>query len=596
MREGHLSSRPIPVHGNTSNGRTANTGHDRKEGNEINVEDKENLTILIELKNSLNKDNTTNYQTNFIDTSNVDYNHIDAYSDNKEKKKACHPPSFSDIQDDILIENMAMPQRGCAQTEICKRICLLILAYQRTYIYDVHIFTKRTHPCTDAFMEEKENEMRNVEVKNHSVRRKMCKIIFVRLLYTMLFFLIAVFIQCYFIILSDNHYKTGEQPLKDRVHEMYKEIPSFMNTVFVNSNILFLLILTFLRFGLFFPILLSLSIFIRFTTMLSFIYCIRSIFIYVTTLPCPIPTCQPMKNKSFMENLYTSYLIITAQVYECTDLIISGHTAFTTILKYMWFFYEKNIYIKIAIFFYVMYIFALIIISKFHYTVDVLMGYVFGAGIFICYHGLLDVAAKRYAINRSFSAKVPKMRVSHFCLFCDTQLCLFCDTQLCLFCHTQLCLFCHTQLCLFCHTQLCLFCHTQLYLFSHTQSCVFSHSQNQEYAVSFVDRNVVFNYFIRIIAYLEALDHRLNVSLSYDKEWVCSESILNAHTYSSFCPCKPVNSKGLVVKKKNANNEEYYDFSEHFYHSYAGNGKFNLSTLRSIQNIIKHIFGRRRKD
>ncbi|SBT77678.1 sphingomyelin synthase 1, putative [Plasmodium ovale] len=478
MREGHLSSRPIPVHGNTSNGRTANTGHDRKEGNEINVEDKENLTILIELKNSLNKDNTTNYQTNFIDTSNVDYNHIDAYSDNKEKKKACHPPSFSDIQDDILIENM------------------------------------------DAFMEEKENEMRNVEVKNHSVRRKMCKIIFVRLLYTMLFFLIAVFIQCYFIILSDNHYKTGEQPLKDRVHEMYKEIPSFMNTVFVNSNILFLLILTFLRFGLFFPILLSLSIFIRFTTMLSFIYCIRSIFIYVTTLPCPIPTCQPMKNKSFMENLYTSYLIITAQVYECTDLIISGHTAFTTILKYMWFFYEKNIYIKIAIFFYVMYIFALIIISKFHYTVDVLMGYVFGAGIFICYHGLLDVAAKRYAINRSFSAK----------------------------------------------------------------SCVFSHSQNQEYAVSFVDRNVVFNYFIRIIAYLEALDHRLNVSLSYDKEW------------SSFCPCKPVNSKGLVVKKKNANNEEYYDFSEHFYHSYAGNGKFNLSTLRSIQNIIKHIFGRRRKD
>ncbi|SBT37924.1 sphingomyelin synthase 1, putative [Plasmodium ovale wallikeri] len=306
MREGHLSSRPIPVHGNTSNGRTANTGHDRKEGNEINVEDKENLTILIELKNSLNKDNTTNYQTNFIDTSNVDYNHIDAYSDNKEKKKACHPPSFSDIQDDILIENM------------------------------------------DAFMEEKENEMRNVE--------------------------------CYFIILSDNHYKTGEQPLKDRVHEMYKEIPSFMNTVF------------------------------------------------------------------------------------------------------------------------------------FHYTVDVLMGYVFGAGIFICYHGLLDVAAKRYAINRSFSAK------------------------------------------------------------------------NQEYAVSFVDRNVVFNYFIRIIAYLEALDHRLNVSLSYDKEW------------SSFCPCKPVNSKGLVVKKKNANNEEYYDFSEHFYHSYAGNGKFNLSTLRSIQNIIKHIFGRRRKD
>ncbi|SCP05021.1 sphingomyelin synthase 1, putative [Plasmodium ovale] len=478
MREGHLSSRPIPVHGNTSNGRKANTGYDRKEGNEINVEEKENLTILIELKNSLNKDNTTNYQTNFIDTSNVDYNHTDAYSDNKEKKKTYHPPSFSDIQDDILIENM------------------------------------------DAFMEEKENEMRNVEVKNHSVRRKMFRIIFVRLLYTMLFFLVAIFIQCYFIILSDNHYKTGEQPLKDRIHEMYKEAPSFMNTAFINSNILFLLILTFLRFGLFFPILLSISIFIRFTTMLSFIYCIRSIFIYVTTLPCPIPTCQPMKNKSFMENLYTSYLIITAQVYECTDLIISGHTAFTTILKYIWFFYEKNIYIKIAIFFHVMYIFALIIISKFHYTVDVLMGYVFGSGIFLCYHGLLDVAAKRYAINRSFSIK----------------------------------------------------------------SCSISYSQNQEYASSFVDRNVLFNYLIRIIAYLEALDHRLNISLSYDKEW------------SSFCPCKPVNSKGLVVKKKNANNEEYYDFSEHFYHSYAGNGNFNLSTLKNIQKIIKHLFWRRRKN
>lgn len=37
---------------------------------------------------------------------------------------------------------------------------------------------------------------------------------------------------------------------------------------------------------------------------------------------------------------------------------------------------------------------------------------------------------------------------------------------------------------------------------------------------SFSDRSIVLNYLIRIIAYMEGLDHRLNIAMYYDKELV----------------------------------------------------------------------------
>ncbi|CRH00888.1 sphingomyelin synthase 1, putative [Plasmodium relictum] len=363
----------------------------------------------------------------------------------------------------------------------------------------------------DDYFEKKNDSSRSIEIKNLNFRRKIYKIFFIRLLYAFIFGIIGVYIQCYSIILSDSYYNAGDEPLKDRIHELFKKIPPFINTVFVNGNIMILSIITLLRFGLFFPFLLSLTMLIRMILMLSLIYYIRSLFIYVTTIPCPISTCKPLRDKSFLENLYSSYLIIFAQVYECTDLIISGHTAYTTLLKFLWIFYEKNIYIKVCISIYSLFIFSIIIISRFHYTVDVLMGYVFGASVFICYHYLLDIAAKRYAINKSF------------------------------------------------------------------------YINDSDYLKSFIERCNLFCYLIPLIGYLEALDYRIDISTSYNKEW------------NSFCPCKPVNSKSLIIKKKNANNEEYYDFSDHFYHSHAGNGSYSLSSIYNLLNKCKNI-GRKKNN
>ncbi|GAB67309.1 hypothetical protein PCYB_113300 [Plasmodium cynomolgi strain B] len=472
MIEGKLNSRP-PSDGSKNPNSKYKTGkgcQNREKDEKKNLEQNEDIQIAIDYKNNLNTECVGKLNSKFIDDRDRDNNQTDAFSDKRERMVKASRPAYSGMQDDFILEDM-----------------------------------------DDSFDGQK-NNINIVEVKSCSAKKKMLKILYIRLIYALLFTIFGVLVQCYFIILSDTYYKTGDEPLRDRVHELYKEVPSFMKTAFINSSIAFFLIITLLRFGLFSPLLISISMLIRLLLMLSSIYCVRSIFIYVTTIPCPIPTCQPVRNKNLIENLYTTYLIITAQVYECTDLIISGHTAFTTVFKFFWMFYEKKTYIKAVIFLYCLFIYGMIVISRFHYTVDVLMGYVFGSTFFLFYHSMLEIAAKRYAKHRSFSLK------------------------------------------------------------------------NSNYAASFVERCAVFTYFIRIIGFMEGLDYRLNMAASYDKEWNC------------FCPCKPVNAKGLITKKRTVNNEEYCDFSDHFYHSYAGSGSFDLSTLKNIVNEIKYLCGIRKNN
>ncbi|KJP85737.1 hypothetical protein AK88_04607 [Plasmodium fragile] len=472
MIERILNSRP-PSDGIKNQNWKYKTGkgrQNRQKDEEKNLVQNGDMEIAINYKNKLNRECLGTLNSEFIDHRDGDNNQTDAFSDKKDNMVRESVSTQSGMQDDFIIEDM------------------------------------------DDSSEEQRNSIHMMEVKSCSAKKKMLKILYIRLIYAVLFTIFGILVQCYFIILSDTYYKIGDEPLKDRIHELYKEVPSFMKTAFINSNIMFFLIITLLRFGLFSPLLISISMFIRLLLMLSSIYCVRSIFIYVTTIPCPIATCQPVRNKSLLENLYTTYLIITAQVYECTDLIISGHTAFTTVLKFFWMFYEKKIYIKAVLFLYCLFIYGMIVISRFHYTVDVLMGYVFGSTVFIFYHSLLEIAAKRYAKHRSFSIK------------------------------------------------------------------------NSNYAASFVERCAVFTYFIKIIGFMEGLEHRLNMAASYDKEWNC------------FCPCKPVNAKGLITKKRTVNNEEYCDFSDHFYHSYAGSGSFDLSTLKNIVNKIKYLCGIRKKN
>ncbi|GAW81781.1 sphingomyelin synthase 1 [Plasmodium gonderi] len=473
MIEGKLNAHP-PSDGSRNpkshyknGGRVQNKEKDEKK----NLMKNDNINISIDLKKKANMECIYNYNSKFSDEKHSDNNQTDAFTNKKERILNETQLVNSGVQDDFILENM---EDSC---------------------------------------DKEEHNIRIMEVKNCNAKKNILKILYIRLLYAIIFIILSILIQCYFIILSDTYYNMGDEPLKDRIHEMYKEAPLFMNAEFINGNILFFLIITLLRFGFFSPFILAISMFIRLTLMLSFIYFIRSIFIYVTTIPCPIATCQPLRNKNILENLYSAYLIITAQVYECTDLIISGHTAFTTVLKLFWMFYEKKLFIKTILFFYCLFIYAMIVISKFHYTVDVLMGYVFGSTVFIFYHTLLEIAAKRYARHRSFSIR------------------------------------------------------------------------SSNYASSFVERCSLFNCFIRVIGYLEGLDHRLNMAISFNKEWEC------------FCSCKPVNAQGLIVKKTTVvNNEEYFDFSDHFYHSYAGSGTFDSSTVKNILNEIKYLCGIRKKN
>lgn len=340
------------------------------------------------------------------------------------------------------------------------------------------------------------------DLEYYDYKKKIYKTMFLRILYVFLLFCVSLYIQCYSIILSDTYYETGETPLKDRLHEVIPNGENYINASIINGCIGVLFTITFIRFGIFCPFLLSLAILLRTIFLLSLIYLIRSLFIYVTTLPCPIRTCVPVEKRNFWENLYTGYLIVFAKVYECTDLIISGHTAFTTTLLNFWIVYEQSIYAKLGILLFAIVIFFFIIISKFHYTVDVLIGYMFASAIFYLYHGCLDIAAKRYAIYGSFK-------------------------------------------------------------------------QQTNYPKSFLERVLFLDLLIQAVASIEALKCRLDISLEHDRKW------------PAFCPCESNTSKNFFIKSCGSNGEVICELGEHFYHSYAGTGVCNMSTVNYIVQCFK---------
>ncbi|SBS87094.1 hypothetical protein PMALA_018430 [Plasmodium malariae] len=319
-----------PFSNRTSNNKTEKTSNIGE--NDTNIPKSENIDFSIEVKNSFNKDKVNNHKSNIHDVNDEDCKRIASFTDKGEKIKDRLYTS-SDIEDDDLIDNL------------------------------------------DDYFSGSNDNIGMKQVKNSSARKRIYRVFYIRLFYALLLGIFGVLMQCYFIILSDSNYTMGDAPLKDRIHEIFNELPPYLNTRTINGCILFLLIFTLIR------------------------------------------------NKSLFENLHAAYLIITSQVYECTDL-------------------------------------------------------------------------------------------------------------------------------------------------------------NSGYLGSFTDRCKLHNLFIWLIGNLEALDHRLNVAVSYDKEWVSLQ----------------MNSKSLIIRKKSVNNEEYYDFSEHFYHSYAGNGTISLSTIKYILHKIKCNRGIRNKN
>jgi hypothetical protein len=127
------------------------------------------------------------------------------------------------------------------------------------------------------------------------------------------------------------------------------------------------------------------------------IFLLRAISILVTVLPNPELKCKIER----MDYGLSAYQVMAGYKKTCFDVLFSGHAAAVTLYGGIWIYYEKRRWLKLLIVPFMIIGYLSLIATHFHYTVDVLYGFIFGTLIFCIYHYMLEeiyekISSKRY--------------------------------------------------------------------------------------------------------------------------------------------------------------------------------------------------------
>ncbi|SOV12660.1 sphingomyelin synthase 2, putative [Plasmodium sp. gorilla clade G2] len=377
---------------------------------------------------------------------------------------------------------------------------------------------------TDMYEINMNRKMSNLSISRNSTineeeilsEYRLCKILLIKLIFALLFLLISLIIQGFFMIYSDSYYKSNTQPLSDRIHDLFVNPPHWI-TYKLSNTLIAILTLSFIKIILFNSIYLSIAIVCRFIYIIGSFYIIRGILIYVTSLPATLDTCSPLESGNFLFNLLQIIKINTNLVYVCADLIVSGHSFSTTIFLMFSFYYINNKIIKFIIFIFSCFIYAIIIIGFIHYTSDVLLGIIFGVFMFSFYHIMLDISSQYYIFNKLFEIKI------------------------------------------------------------------ISNNKNI-HAKPFFLRFFVSRIFFKIIPYLEGLNYTLDYAINKNNDLSnfcnCDNNNNNNNNNNNKIPLfsfyKPIREDKIII-----------NYSDHLYHSYAGDGTINFLFWKFIKNIKK---------
>lgn len=130
----------------------------------------------------------------------------------------------------------------------------------------------------------------------------------------------------------------------------------------------------------------------RFLWLLGFCYLLRLCTLGGTTLPASTSSCLMVK-RTFWEYFTTGPLVILGMEQTCTDKLFSGHTVLATLLIWFWmatFWTKAQRWEKILFRTYALLhgssIFIASMMSRHHYTVDVVLAIIIGTLVFHIYH------------------------------------------------------------------------------------------------------------------------------------------------------------------------------------------------------------------
>lgn len=143
---------------------------------------------------------------------------------------------------------------------------------------------------------------------------------------------------------------------------------------------------------------------------MSLLYTFRMCSFLVTTVPSPVHNCVPKYPQDPTAYLFFIGNMATGQISACTDNIYSGHTALVTVLLFMNITYSGRWYFIVYSFFHAAAVPVTILLTRLHYSVDVLIALFMTSFVWCVYHFLLLIFIDQYLLRRE-SATVGQLQL-----------------------------------------------------------------------------------------------------------------------------------------------------------------------------------------
>lgn len=153
----------------------------------------------------------------------------------------------------------------------------------------------------------------------------------------------------------------------------------------------------------------SLTIFRRILCVAILVYGVRASLLRLMILPSETHVCTPILRRSFGEKLVGALRVVGGLEITCYDFIFSGHTAVVTIMTWFWAIYTQYFLFPVkrkdnrvtrylvlwlirlfAISFLVLEI-LLLLYSRSHYTLDIVLGFLMGTFLFWLWHFMISL-------------------------------------------------------------------------------------------------------------------------------------------------------------------------------------------------------------
>ena len=232
------------------------------------------------------------------------------------------------------------------------------------------------------------------EEPTESPRRSLWDVqVWIRVIATMCVLLVCLFVNCVSQVLIERYYLSFalQAPLYDLGFEFlfflaYPRIPDYMLTAFLLCIFGPLLIWHPKRF----------QIVRRCMCLMSAVYLSRSFTIIATILPNPQRSCKtdPIAGTDQEVILVEALKVLIGRRVTCGDCLFSGHTAMICLaslvgLRYgRYFFSNLKVWklIRVLLFLYTFSAYLLIICTRFHYTIDVVLGVLIPTALWKWFH------------------------------------------------------------------------------------------------------------------------------------------------------------------------------------------------------------------